>query len=59
MNDDFLKVFEELNIKAQNLHIAMDIIAEGRDKFGDQLKDMHSDFKEIKDLEQDVNLLTL
>lgn len=55
-NAEFLKKFEELTVKAENLHIAMDIIALKPPTFSEELKEMASDVEEIKQLEDEVKI---
>jgi hypothetical protein len=53
--NDFLKKFNDLSVQAENLELAMDIIALKPINFSEELKDMAVNVEEIKKLENEVN----
>lgn len=53
-NPDFLKKFDELTQKAENLDLAMDVIGLKPLNFSEVLKEMDADVEEIKKLETEV-----
>jgi hypothetical protein len=53
--NDILKKFNDLSVQAENLELAMDIIALKPINFSEELKDMAVNVEEIKKLENEVN----
>lgn len=54
MDDNFLKVFEDLTTKASNIETSMNLLAAGRQTFQDDLEQINSNVKEIEELKNEV-----
>lgn len=55
MDNNFLKVFEDLTIKASNIETSMSLLAASRQNFQDELVAIDSDVKEIQELQNLVS----
>lgn len=56
MDSKILKYFEDLNTKAKNLNIAMDIYKSGKNNFNDELVQINSITNDVKDTKENLTL---